>query len=363
MNDQQIASLKEYRSDAWTKDLTLCRQKIDDVISNPCHDTILRLKEYLENVDNEKAQGLIDLSKELLAGMPKPEVVLPALANSRSVVTAVPATAKTEAIVTDMIAQAKVQTDKAMQVSADGIFEIDPTAEIKLHPYAELKPMPTQKEFERYVSSIKDFGQTAPVEFFNGQLINGLCQVNACQKLGITIKAINWTGSEDELFLHVFGAENPIKFTAGQKAAYAVNLLPELESKALERKARPEKFSWSEKGEAREIAARLTGSNKKSVSDMKKIKAERPELFKEVAAGKKTVNKVMLEAKFREGNKNSSIADELRAALSRLPDTDAEWFRDKATQSGPAAKIYQERLNNITHQLLDHQIESMREAS
>ena len=344
--EEVIAVLKEHENDNLTESSSFCKQKIQKAINNPGYDTFTGLKEYLEreSPENETVQEIVDALTVVLKDIPKPTPQTPSVISSAMIST------ETKAVV---IAPA----------TATEIFEIAPTAEIKLHPYVELKPMPTKIEFERYVKAIKDFGQTTPVEFFSGQLINGLYQVEACRKLGIKIKAINWTGSEDELFLHVFGAENPIKLTAGQKAAYAVNLLPELERQAKIRMTTPEKFFGGGQGEAREIAARLTGSNKKSVSDMKKIKAERPTLFKEVTAGKMTVNKAMIEAKFRAEKKNPSIADELRATLDRLPDSEAEWLTAKVAQSGPAAAIYQERLTRIKHQLLNAQICNMREAS
>lgn len=80
----------------------------------------------------------------------------------------------------------------------------------------------------------------------------------------------------------------PQKMTASQRAAIAVQQLPRLEKSARARKNRWRKINpqnFAELGEAREIAARVTGANREYVSQCKRIKRRRPDLFERLLTG------------------------------------------------------------------------------
>ena len=88
-------------------------------------------------------------------------------------------------------------------------------------------------------------------------------------------------------------------FTSGQKAAVALDFLPELEKEAKKRQAiagnkgsLPQKIA--EAGESREKLATQFDTNRQYVSDVKMIKTKKPKLFEEVKVVQKLLYEVRL---------------------------------------------------------------------
>ena len=59
----------------------------------------------------------------------------------------------------------------------------------------------------------------------------------------------------------------------------------------------PEKFPERNEGESREIAAKLTGTNSRYVSDAKLIKEQAPELVEDIRSGEITIQEAKKQLK------------------------------------------------------------------
>src|SRR5262249_16862137 len=128
-------------------------------------------------------------------------------------------------------------------------------------------------------------------------------RLRACMELDIVPTFQEWTG-EGSLAEHVAALNTGRRhLTSAQRTAAAVELMPLLQEEAKERqrehggtapgrgkKSPPENSPGVFQGEAREHAAHICGTNPHSVSDLMKVKKEKPELFEKVKSGDMSVN-------------------------------------------------------------------------
>ncbi|MFH0824413.1 MAG: ParB/RepB/Spo0J family partition protein [Pseudomonadota bacterium] len=158
---------------------------------------------------------------------------------------------------------------------------------MRIHPAAQAIPAMLPDEYIALKADIEARGLLVPIETHNGQLLDGRHRFQACKELGIEPDVVEVTlngTSPAEYVWSVNGIRRHL--TPSQRAAVAVELLPEFKKAAKERQVRkpksvPEKIPEQDKGEARDQAAALVGVNPRYVSDAEKIKRESPgEWFK-----------------------------------------------------------------------------------
>jgi N6-adenosine-specific RNA methylase IME4 len=163
---------------------------------------------------------------------------------------------------------------------------------IPFHPLAEIFPLIHGKEFVELKQDIKANGVHEPIVMYQGQILDGRNRFRACQEVGVTPKFVNYAGDSPAAFVISLNIHRR-HMDSGQKAAVAVEFLPYLEEESRKRMSSGgkgvEKIPPLEAGKSRDKAAEMVGTNPRYVSDAKKIKEEKPEVFEEIKAGTKSL--------------------------------------------------------------------------
>jgi protein gp37/ParB-like chromosome segregation protein Spo0J len=184
------------------------------------------------------------------------------------------------------------------------------------HRYSQFFPRMTEEAFAELRDSIKENGQRDAVVMLDDAILDGRHRYRACEELGVDCRT-RMFGSEpsDGTNALLFVLDKNLHhrhLTAGQRAALALEIKPELEQLARERQgqrtdlhkppeAKDDQGNISQKIDesnerpdsnerrAAAQAAKVTGANRQYVADVEKIKAEDEGLFEAVKAGKTNV--------------------------------------------------------------------------
>jgi hypothetical protein len=196
-------------------------------------------------------------------------------------------------------------------------------AELPIHPAAEMFPPLGGEEFRELKEDVRLRGLREPIVLHDGKILDGRNRYRACRELGVEPKTVGWdgVGTPEEFVLSMNLLRRHL--TASQRACIATRFLPALKEEAKERqrqhggtapgrraKSPPANLPGVSGGETREKAARVCDVSPRYDSDAKKIKAEAPEVFEEMAKGKTTVSeaKRRLEERGRAGGKKAPAA-------------------------------------------------------
>lgn len=163
---------------------------------------------------------------------------------------------------------------------------------IPYHQLADLFPLIHGKEFVELKQDIKANGLIEPIWMYGGKILDGRNRFRACQEVGVNPEFREYNGSEPASF--VWSLNGPRRhLDSGQKAAIAVDMLPHLEKEARARMAEggqgKEIIPDLDRGQARDKAAEMVGTNPRYVSDAKKIKEDQPEVFEQIKSGEKSL--------------------------------------------------------------------------
>lgn len=159
---------------------------------------------------------------------------------------------------------------------------------MQYHEVANLFPLLQGDEYERLKGDIDEHGQLEPIWTYEGQIIDGRNRYRACMDLGLIPQTKEWNGDGSLVAFVVSLNLHRRHLTSSQRAALAVDILPQLESEAKERQGARNDINLVEKippSKSRDIAAELMNTNPRYVSDAKKLKEEAPELFEQVKVG------------------------------------------------------------------------------
>jgi len=170
---------------------------------------------------------------------------------------------------------------------------------LPIHHLCNLVPPSSPAEYQELLDDMQAHGYDPrfPIVIFDGAILDGRHRARAAAELGITPATIEWTPRGDDTpALFILRAQRRRNMTASQRAALAVQLLPELEKEAHKRekagKADPTyKLYGRSRGEreATTIAAKEVGASAVYVKQAKKLKEVAPEKFEKVAAGTMTI--------------------------------------------------------------------------
>lgn len=172
------------------------------------------------------------------------------------------------------------------------------------HPIADVWPMMDEEKLHELAEDIRHNGQLVPVWLYEGKILDGRNRWAACQLAGVVPKTQPYTGNEPTAFAVALN-DRRRHMNKGALAAVAAELEPFFaeDARRRQREAGGDKKSITAKSlvekipqaiarqlpKARDEAARSVGVNDRYVSDAKKVKAEAPEVFEQLKAGKITL--------------------------------------------------------------------------
>jgi hypothetical protein len=167
---------------------------------------------------------------------------------------------------------------------------------MKAHPIANVWPMLDDDKLDELAEDIRQQGQLQPIWTFDGMILDGRNRFEACRRAEIKPIIMEYKGDEPTAFA-VSLNDRRRHMGKSALAAVAAELEPHFAEDAKRRQVRkPKAESVVEKvpqqtaaSKAREEAAKSVGVNDRYVQDAKKVKAEAPEVFERLKAGKITL--------------------------------------------------------------------------
>jgi hypothetical protein len=185
--------------------------------------------------------------------------------------------------------------------------------ELTLHPFCEIIPPCTAKEFAELKEDIKKNGLQVPVKLLTDQILDGRSRYNACielEKEGVRIdfKTDAFSGTQKDALAYVISMNvKRRQLTPSQRAIIAAKLVNSSVGGDRHSVKLPNEVT-------QEDVARLSGVAKKMVTDAAKVlKAKRPDLADKVLKGELAVNKaaktIRQEEKAKKGNPASEDDD------------------------------------------------------
>jgi site-specific DNA-methyltransferase (adenine-specific) len=197
--------------------------------------------------------------------------------------------------------------------------------------------------YQALKADIAAHGLREPVWTWRGELIDGRHRLRACRELGVEPLFREWDGEGSLVTFVVSLNLHRRSLTPGQRALLSAEIEPALAREAKERqtsglkkgKEKPvqEIVPEREKGQARDQAARQTGTNGRYVSDAKAVMEKAPDLVQKVKDGTLTLPQARQEVRRREKR------EELTAkAAAAPPPEDTAWrivTGDVLEETGP----------------------------
>lgn len=175
---------------------------------------------------------------------------------------------------------------------------------MKHHPIAAVWPMLDDAKLDELAEDIRQHGQLHPIWTFEGMILDGRNRFEACRRAEIKPIIMEYRGDEPTAFA-VSLNDRRRHMGKSALAAVAAELEPHFAADAKRRQQQagkdhgrgqklPEKVpeAISPKkgdGDARKAAAVSVGVNDRYVQDAKRVKAEAPEVFEKLKAGKITL--------------------------------------------------------------------------
>lgn len=175
---------------------------------------------------------------------------------------------------------------------------------MKIHKAATALPDMTAEEFAALKADIETNGLLCPVERYEGAVIDGRHRLKACKELGIEPEFVDVDLCGQSPASYVWSLNGARRhLTASQRAAVAVDMLPQLRTEAKQRMSDGGKNKGVglipplETGKARDKAAEIVNVDPTYVSKAEKLKNESPEAFAKVKAGEITITQANREIK------------------------------------------------------------------
>ncbi len=183
---------------------------------------------------------------------------------------------------------------------------------MEFHELSSLFPPMAEEEFKSLVVSIGSEGLLEPITLLNGKILDGVHRYKACLETDTPPDFIEFNGNDP--LSYVIGKNKERRhLTTSQLAAVAIKIEKYLAKLAKERQRHgyfspshgKEIFPEDEKGQARDQAAKIVGTNPRYVSDAKKLEKEAPDIFEQVRIGTLNIPQAKREIKKREREKEN----------------------------------------------------------
>lgn len=179
---------------------------------------------------------------------------------------------------------------------------------MQFHPVANIFPMMSADESKALEADIAANGLREAIWTHDNQIIDGRNRYQACAAVGAQPTFRQWNGQGDLVAFVVSLNLKRRHLTPSQLAVVALDIEKYEAEEAKKRQATStgginpqltEKIPEAEKGEAREKAAKLVGTNGHYVSDAKRIEREAPDLLEKVRIGAASITDAKRELKER----------------------------------------------------------------
>lgn len=187
---------------------------------------------------------------------------------------------------------------------------------MQYHDVANIFPLMSDVELQDLAADIATNGLHNAIWTYQGKIIDGRNRYQACKIANIEPRYQEWKGGTyAELVAFVVSMNIKRRhLNASQLGVLSLSVEAELAKDAKERQAaqaiinspfasNKEIFPYSsetEKGQARDQAAAITGANPRYIQDAKKIKREAPDLIPEIQSGAMTIPQAKREMVKRE---------------------------------------------------------------
>jgi len=236
---------------------------------------------------------------------------------------------------------------------------------MKKHKF-NIFPEAKDEDFKELLEDIRTngFDETMPIITYQGDILDGWNRWRACEILGIKPSIVDFDYGDSEALAYTLRTNKRRNMPSGQKAALAVEaeaIIEELrkdaereanrkrsEATTAQRAGQDKKLSEPKNEHANKTAtkaAELFGTNRTYVQAAAKIKAEAPEVFEKLKAGKTTMQEARKEAA-RKPTSEEWLLDELdrKAKAESGKTVVANFQRDKhliqwASQNGKMVAI------------------------
>lgn len=220
---------------------------------------------------------------------------------------------------------------------------------MEIHEYAKIFPPMSEEEFNELVEDIRQNGQLEPIVVYEGKILDGRNRYNACLKLGIKPKMVDYDG--ENLSPLNFVISKNIKrrhLTASQKAILALEIKPLLAEEAKKRQliglkqfqegttvvpfveqregneenndAVRQKVVEREKGRSDEQAGKIIGVSREYIRKAEKVKKEAPELVEKIMAGEMNLSEASKE--IRKKQRDEKIKQTIEQAKNENKERD-----------------------------------------
>jgi ParB-like chromosome segregation protein Spo0J len=227
----------------------------------------------------------------------------------------------------------------------------------------------TKSELAELVEDIRTVGLLEPIITHNGEVLDGINRLKACELAGVEPTYREWDGEGGSPIAFVLSHNLQRRhLTASQRAAVAVESLPLFEAEAMERKRagrRAEDLMANvPEGHlaptSREQAAELVGASARYVQEAKAVKDADPDLFEQVKAGEVTLRTAGKKlGRVPGGKRGTTHKEHARKALKDVIDPLDKYLRnwddDRLKGTTPAearrmlAKV--QRVNRTLHEV------------
>jgi len=198
---------------------------------------------------------------------------------------------------------------KCTDLSVRSLSQIN-SQHMKKHKF-NIFPEANQEDFDQLVDSIRinGFDKKLPVIVYNGEVIDGWNRVKACEQLGIEPRIEQFQGTDQDAMQFIVRSNTRRNLTKGQWATIAVEasaMMDKLKAEAAKRMLAgkadpPEKVpeGSARARESRQLLAKAHNTNSRYVAQAQALKAEAPDVFDQVKAGKLTLQDARKEASRR----------------------------------------------------------------
>ncbi|HNQ90873.1 MAG TPA: MT-A70 family methyltransferase [Verrucomicrobiota bacterium] len=190
------------------------------------------------------------------------------------------------------------------------------------HPSAGIFPLLGEPELAELADDIRAHGLRQPIVLCEGAVLDGRNRLKACELAGVEPRFQVYEGVEPTSYVISTNLKRR-HLNASQRAAVAVEALPQLEREARERKratlkkgdAKPDvELIPPREGKSRDQAGQKLEVSGKYVSEAKAIKERDPEAFEQVRSGERTITDV--KRQWREQEREERRADSRQKAAT-----------------------------------------------